>query len=487
MNEQIDLEHDSLENVTLTYSEGVSGDADDDAGNGSGADVVSDGTQPSVDVSKNEVVQSGQAMTLAEAIRKKSMQSILANENGRGHSPTNIDSAVASINGGASDSLEGLIEDGTSVIIQVDTNECGNHMTVSRPLPPKKIGYRDVEIAVSEFYTKQQFYSAAFDVMATYIKGQKILYTEAAALCRHYLDMLMLPAILLTALASVLSFSVDEYSWGAVTVASINAFNGFLLALVNYLKLDAAAEAHKICSHQYDKLQSMCEFTSGCLMVLPFDEADPSKKLNSNQLAQQKMEMIERKIKDIKEANSFIIPNDVRKRLINIYYTNIFSLVKKVNEVESKIIITMKELINLSRELEYKKKLGIITTKEVNELKRYNSQINNHHKHLIDVQSSYGDIDEMFKNDIKRSEKMKSRCYRIYRAFCKEKNVERVETKIHNKLKNKLNDIRGDNFNQQFALLLSAHAGEFDDLDGGVGGGTTNGRRGSAVENGVGK
>jgi hypothetical protein len=40
-----------------------------------------------------------------------------------------------------------------------------------------------------------------------------------------------------------------------------DAMIAFLLALVNYFKLDAASEAHKISAHQYDKLQSSVEFT----------------------------------------------------------------------------------------------------------------------------------------------------------------------------------------------------------------------------------
>ncbi len=45
-------------------------------------------------------------------------------------------------------------------------------------------------------------------------------------------------------------------------------FNCFLLAVVNYLKLDATSEAHKIAAHQYDKLQTSIEFLSGTTLLL---------------------------------------------------------------------------------------------------------------------------------------------------------------------------------------------------------------------------
>ena len=38
------------------------------------------------------------------------------------------------------------------------------------------------------------------------------------------------------------------------------------------MKLDAASEAHKISSHQYDKLQSSVEFTSGSVLLFRYND-----------------------------------------------------------------------------------------------------------------------------------------------------------------------------------------------------------------------
>ena len=78
----------------------------------------------------------------------------------------------------------------------------------------------------------------------------------------------MLPAIFLTGLASIgqeqLSSLTNKSSF---ILACVNAFIAFLLAIINYLKLDAISEAHKISSHQYDKLQSYVEFQSGQILL----------------------------------------------------------------------------------------------------------------------------------------------------------------------------------------------------------------------------
>lgn len=90
---------------------------------------------------------------------------------------------------------------------------------------------------------------------------------------KHYseqqLNRLMMPAILLSTSAIVIGSVIKDYNygWGIVIISVINGIISFILGVVSYLKLDAASEAHKISSHQYDKLQSMVEFTSGSVLL----------------------------------------------------------------------------------------------------------------------------------------------------------------------------------------------------------------------------
>lgn len=262
------------------------------------------------------------------------------------------------------------------------------------------ITYEDIENQISKtYYSEVDFYSTAFDIISTYIKGQKILYTEAQEYCVFRLNLLMLPAIALSAIASVLSLTVETYKWGSIVIASMNAFNGFLLSLVNYSKLDAASEAHKITSHQYDKLQSFCEFTSGYLLVIPNDDSIMLRKD-----VKDKLHLIENKIKDIKETNSFIIPSTVRSRFMNIYYTNIFSLVKKMSEMETilinNIVIKENKLRDMENDNNYENKPEYETLRgEKNEL----------YEEIMRVKNRYMKIDKMFKDEIRYAEILKRR------------------------------------------------------------------------------
>ena len=128
----------------------------------------------------------------------------------------------------------------------------------------RKMEYIDVEKEIDKNYLNVNHkYSSSLDILASYLKGQKIIYMESKNHCERQLNYLMLPAIFLSAAATILA----GIGGNELFLACVNAFIGFLLALVNYLKLDAAQEAHKISSRQYDKLQSGVEFTSGSILL----------------------------------------------------------------------------------------------------------------------------------------------------------------------------------------------------------------------------
>ena len=182
--------------------------------------------------------------------------------------------------------------------------------------------------------------STAMDVLAMYLKGQKILYTESKTYCEQSLHWLVIPALILAALITIGSTSFGSITNldGSIVVSVLGGANGFIIAIISYLKLDSKCEAHRIAAYKYDKLQSVCEFNSGKLLFFKED--------SGTNTAYDILQEIETKVREIKETNQFIIPESIRYRFPILYNTNIFTNIKEIYSEELLITTQLKVLGN---------------------------------------------------------------------------------------------------------------------------------------------
>ena len=212
----------------------------------------------------------------------------------------------------------------------------GNNSTTQEDddfIPIKEIAdfkkyYKNIKGA---YNSEISYDSITLDLIAIYLKGQKVLYVESKTFCEQCLYYLMLPAIFISAVCTVISVSLKEYMWGSILVASLTGSNSFILSVVTYLKLDAKSEAHRTASYQFDKLQTMCEFHSGKFLLVKMsgnDEVLINHKPGDETISEF-VNKIEMKVAEIKDVNQFVIPEIIRHRYATIYGTNIFAIVKK--------------------------------------------------------------------------------------------------------------------------------------------------------------
>jgi hypothetical protein len=274
----------------------------------------------------------------------------------------------------------------------------------------KKFTYKQIQEEITNnYFDSQTSYSSALDIIATYLRGQKLIYMESKSYCENKLNKLMMPSIFLSTAATVLSAIVKEFYWGAYLIAGVNGVIAFLLAIVNYLKLDAASEAHKITAHQYDKLQTKIEFLSG--QTLLFD--------SNKELIREELEGVKKKIEEIKETNQFIVPKKIRTLYPIMFNTNVFLIIKKIDDITKKKINAIKDLKNeknyLIEVLKAKRTAGKdnkIISKIEARITECQQEKKRHENNIVVLKSAFSVIDEMFMKEMENAEKYKSMTFR---------------------------------------------------------------------------
>lgn len=275
------------------------------------------------------------------------------------------------------------IENNLTLITDIDVFDAKNDT---------KITYKHIDdFFYNNYENNNTNNSNIIDVIGIYIKGQKILYTEAKTICEQKFTYLMLPSILFTILTGIINLFITSLT-GKIITSSLNGATTFLLAIINFLKLDARAEAHRSSAYKFDKLLTYIEFQSGKQLFFIEEKAN----------MRNVIEYIETTLKEIKETNQFVLPEKIRYNFPILSNINIFSEVKKIQSKEILLMTKLSDIINAIKTIEKNMKE---TNEKIDEDKKTELELKiiekEHMMHMIlTIQNEYTKLDNKIQKEM---------------------------------------------------------------------------------------
>ena len=284
----------------------------------------------------------------------------------------------------------------------------------------RKITYDEMENIIMNCYDNENKYSNELDILITYLKGQKVLYTYSNRITKWKLNILTIPSLVFTASLAIFSPFMQNYEWSIELICVLNGLITLLISLVNYLKLESSAEIYLNFANQYDKLETTMEFASNSIA---FIEDEKEKK----QLVLKKLKEIEKKITEMKETYNVLIPGELKILFPVIFNINIFSFIKKIELSKKNLIMKLKNTKNEIRYILHKQNTET-TNREKNRLDFLIESKDKLKSELNHYNNAYSYIDTIFFHETYYGEKLPI----LYMYLCCCKYTQTYET-IKNK------------------------------------------------------
>jgi len=296
-----------------------------------------------------------------------------------------------------------------------------------------QLAFYDIEKTLDRYYDDSEMnkYSNEIDILTTYMKGQKNIYTHAKYLTQNKLDYLKFPSLFFAALITIIAPFISCSPGGAIFISIANGIIGLCISIMNYLRFESPVAMYLQMANHYDKLETSLELTNSKLL---FMENDNDKKM----LVLNKIRDIEKRMNEIKETNQYLIPEEIKFIFPVICNINIFSFIKKIERYKKNLILKFKDIKNEIRYILHKWKQqnihidNIQETDNLNNVKEKNRFLflyemkDKLKTEILEFRNTYNLIDDIFTKEIHTAETKKKDWLFYHVPFGKKKSLDYV-------------------------------------------------------------
>jgi hypothetical protein len=275
----------------------------------------------------------------------------------------------------------------------------------------KHLTFEEVEKSLNSHVFKNTKFSGEFDMLITFVKGQKHIYNQSNRLVQQRLYSLLIPILFISSTVTVLAPILSNVYMGGWIITIMNSILTILITLSHSLQYSSTQRIFMYYENHYGRLETSLEMTKSQFLLI--EDKDIQKEMILT-----KIKDTENRMMEIKEIFSATVPSVVRTHTPIISNINIFSVFEKVENYKNSLIMNYKDVKNEIRYIMHKWNTDTIVNNGIDDEQKEKERVRLQYlltqkdvikNVLINYKHGYTYVDELFTREIKQSRrKLKS-------------------------------------------------------------------------------
>ena len=237
-------------------------------------------------------------------------------------------------------------EEGDSIITDLEENL---RKPRTKRITYKKLTFEEIEHSIQKNYKNEKL-ASQLDILITFVKGQKHLYTQSYHITQQKINALVFPSLFLSGSMMVIAPILQPFGWSGYFLSGINALLTIFTSILNFWDLQTNLNQYNTGANHFDRLETSLTMTRNNVFLV-------DSVAEKNERILKKMVETETRMMEMKEENGILIPPEIQLQAPIISHLDIFSFIHKIENQMTELMVAYKDTKNEIRYIMYKWKM----------------------------------------------------------------------------------------------------------------------------------
>jgi len=210
----------------------------------------------------------------------------------------------------------------------------------------KKLTFEEIEHSIQKNYKNEKL-ASKLDILLTFVKGQKHLYTQSYHITKQKINALVFPSLLLSGSMMVISPIIQPIYWSGYFLSGLNVLLTIFTSVLNFWDLQNKLNQYNTYANHFDRLETSLIMTRNNIFLM-------DNVTDKNERILKKIQETETRMMEMKEENAILIPPEIQLQAPIISHLDIFSFIQQMENQMKSLLVSYKDVKNEIRYIMYK-------------------------------------------------------------------------------------------------------------------------------------